>query len=853
MGSVNAQGLSGTSLSLDDAVEAITKEYREEVHFLDGEHQKQRADCEKTYRGSLRAVVCNNNSVSTHSAMASGLDDAVEAITKDYREEVHYLDGQHQKQRADREKAYRESLRAIVCSSNHASTHAAMVSGDGHGNTSSLSPIPTTHPLTHPPINQKLSSQKSTSTITVSSGRYQPSVPEETSSYTIQVATERPINQTLPAYASNSSTSAAIHTDPASNGQPLTSRTITFDQVYQNGQAKTKHIIAEWPKNSQQWYIFKCWKHKKRFGNNQRSPIRGAARHINSAAHNNEAKSYPNTIRLLGWRVVDCTRELADMNNSADMMDFEQSQKRKRDQISGNESQLGKRPKTDQSPRKIITSPKTFHVYNCLRGESYHPVVVLGWDDQKTGNMQDNLASTGLLDWVPKPPDCYVYKYTGGGKPTAIAGWAPGFGEGGDKVEEREFPVRFFNFGQQFSWVTAKDLEKCPLFEPCDNQNGKGSFEAARQWIAKREGFPTWNQFQKARQGTEENHSPELGGSSTSTVTAAPRSPSPESIPQRQQDVVQASIDESDESDYDYVASDSENSDLGERPENDCPRTTALSYNLRSTTQAESQSPFPLPENELIDIMDVGVAEADMGADHLLSIDACIEVGSRADDPSAAGVPAKSACIGAGGQYDHVHKDNDPLSYNKQAEIAFFDEVVNRTIHSPQAPSSRSASTIGERGHEEAESTAERSESAKKTSSSIQFSNAFFKPRENSGLPEFEVSFYCKRGTYFIRQDEWDSLSLYYGANDRTIGTIPGASIPITIDPTELSGIKREEIPGTRGNILTTLVYKNPDVAPIKIAFERPRGSNISIGKLQSRELIRWIRTFDENIPLEQD
>jgi len=71
--------------------------------------------------------------------------------------------------------------------------------------------------------------------------------------------------------------------------------------------------------------------------------------------------------------------------------------------------------------------------------------MILGWDDQTKGGLQDNLASTGLLKKEASPPKCYIYgsSAVGDSRRSAIVGWAPGYEDGGPKVNERKFPVMF--------------------------------------------------------------------------------------------------------------------------------------------------------------------------------------------------------------------------------------------------------------------------------------------------------------------------------------------------------------------------------------------------------------------------
>ncbi len=80
-------------------------------------------------------------------------------------------------------------------------------------------------------------------------------------------------------------------------------RTISFDEVYQDGNAEFKHIIVEFPPASQKWYIMKCDEHGVHFG---KKPLLGAAKHLHGSQHNNQQKHHTLAVELLGHWVWDC-------------------------------------------------------------------------------------------------------------------------------------------------------------------------------------------------------------------------------------------------------------------------------------------------------------------------------------------------------------------------------------------------------------------------------------------------------------------------------------------------------------------------------------------------------------------
>ncbi|KAJ4417287.1 hypothetical protein N0V85_001911 [Neurospora sp. IMI 360204] len=93
-----------------------------------------------------------------------------------------------------------------------------------------------------------------------------------------------------------------------------TKRSITFAEVYQDGNAKFKHIIVEYPPESGEFYILKCDDHGVHFGAN---PLAGAAKHLASRMHDHQSKNYSVAIDSLGFRVIGCNAELARKNNTA--------------------------------------------------------------------------------------------------------------------------------------------------------------------------------------------------------------------------------------------------------------------------------------------------------------------------------------------------------------------------------------------------------------------------------------------------------------------------------------------------------------------------------------------------------
>ncbi|KAI1406855.1 hypothetical protein F5Y13DRAFT_148688 [Hypoxylon sp. FL1857] len=162
-----------------------------------------------------------------------------------------------------------------------------------------------------------------------------------------------------------------------------------------------------------------------------------------------------------------------------------------------------------------ITNPKTFNIYyghwkdNVHQddGDRIYPVMILGWDRQNGSGLKDtDLNDTGLLKKNSQPPSCYVYNAN------KIVGWAPGYEDDGPKIRSRKFPVMFFDESQTVAWLPARNLMKFPLYKRKAPDQPDHPFNAARRWIAEREGFKTWEDRERAR---------------IRSFTAHPPSPSP--------------------------------------------------------------------------------------------------------------------------------------------------------------------------------------------------------------------------------------------------------------------------------------------------------------------------------------
>lgn len=116
------------------------------------------------------------------------------------------------------------------------------------------------------------------------------------------------------------------HPSPQQQPQkkPVSKRSISFDEVYQRGQAEYKHLIIEFPPNEGNWYILKCEEHGMHFGLN---PLRSAAKHLNSSKHKKMSQQHWLAVEVLGYFVFDCDAAMAERNNAAVTKAFERGYK----------------------------------------------------------------------------------------------------------------------------------------------------------------------------------------------------------------------------------------------------------------------------------------------------------------------------------------------------------------------------------------------------------------------------------------------------------------------------------------------------------------------------------------------
>jgi hypothetical protein len=175
-------------------------------------------------------------------------------------------------------------------------------------------------------------------------------------------------------------------------------------------------------------------------------PLKGASRHLAHSDHAPTSKTWETAIVTFGYRVLGCTKELADRNNDAFLEasnDGSYNNARK-------SSKKRRAPARHQNQVVGITNPIACRFYvKHDGGEAKYPVLILPWYDITPAGWSGKLADTGFFgnavgdrnrQEVPGLPKCYLYSKSHG-RIVGIRGWASGYEDGGSKVWKREFPA----------------------------------------------------------------------------------------------------------------------------------------------------------------------------------------------------------------------------------------------------------------------------------------------------------------------------------------------------------------------------------------------------------------------------
>lgn len=340
------------------------------------------------------------------------------------------------------------------------------------------------------------------------------------------------------------------------------SKQITYQEVRRRATEEGHwDTIVEFPRGASHYFVLYCEEHEIHFRENA---VAAAAKHLNSSAHNFPDRHQRPALAELGYCIVDCSAELQKAHNDDVKLAFRSGY------VPGNKlAKFGKKVKypfektaasTDQdgtfpahnepetwkplagittpracagvaktlsytqtdlpppktkatAPKRLITNPKPFYIYNCFYPEeagddivdTIWPVMILGWDDLRPGLAPFvRLADTPLFHEGCTLPKCYTYSEEN----DRIIGWASGYEDGSNpaKIKKRKFPVMFFDSNERsnnsYGWLLADELQRFPIDRkaaPKIKGYKERAFNAARNFIAEREGFDCWQDRDNAR------------------------------------------------------------------------------------------------------------------------------------------------------------------------------------------------------------------------------------------------------------------------------------------------------------------------------------------------------------------
>lgn len=311
-------------------------------------------------------------------------------------------------------------------------------------------------------------------------------------------------------------------------------RTITFEEIYQDGKAQFKHKIFAWPRDSDNWYIVRCDEHQVHFNNG--NPIHGAAKHVHSPQHGHLEKRHDLAMEICGHLVLNCNAELAELNNR----EFERALKEDKYQVfnmnlltkegrrrltdgpahhadaigspSSTSTLARKVPPPPIKPNSAITRPEEckFYLGFWAPTKKWYMLIVLPIRPDgslREVGLKEKLQQTDLMSNVPK---CYRSDRIS----LRIIGWQPAYSDGGAKVDKREYPVMFFDSPIQkhsVGWLPGAKLRPVDLYDPPDDADKKG-LAMARDWYAIRMMHrKDWDQLRRLGPGEPPSPTPSEG------------------------------------------------------------------------------------------------------------------------------------------------------------------------------------------------------------------------------------------------------------------------------------------------------------------------------------------------------
>ncbi|KAI0173101.1 hypothetical protein GGR52DRAFT_372827 [Hypoxylon sp. FL1284] len=671
-------------------------------------------------------------------------------------------------------------------------------------------------------------------------------------------------------------------------------RTISFDEVYQNGNAEHKDTIIAWPPNSKKWYIIKCEQHSLHFTQN---PVAGAARHLNGVSHGFPDRNWDSAVRALGYRVVDCDEAQVRLHNGVVQKAYdngyvpygfrgsiENFRKKKSEEkapkaprpshntgtADSGSSQTKEAAAARSKPKKNeesgdahggITHPKTFHVYygrwNGNKSKKVHiyPVLILGWDDQEGSGLKDTrLYDTKLLNKTSNPPSCYIY----GSK--KIIGWAPGYGDGGPKVGSRKFPVMFFDECQTVTWFPAADLLKFPLYKRKVPLRPNDPFNAARRWIAEREGFGSWEDREKARLRALQSSNPKTSAegphqdpnatassddSDDSSSESEAESTASEETEKMMKDLLEKEGEN--EGDDDYCTSTSD-VDTGGIDSKNMDETLAFEledwnranpslemadkrpwavYQLRGKEspprqrQTESEKPI---DDVIPEVLKSPLSTVPYPSSEKASSKGTLD--NRGEKQRSAPAAPDSSIVGSASTVNVEQPVGEDSRETRSATVQWPEPAVANRFPTAAASNQTSTSpseTVAHGLSKESTALAEISAAPKAISDET-----------TDASHDYELSQFSDELVSWTRSKENEGcIGLVY-STDRQRITTTGSRIQATIDAAEITAFSRQDS--------TVLILKKKDGSTWKLGFDRNREDKMQNGKLQSRKFVRWLQ-----------
>ncbi|KAK7408432.1 hypothetical protein QQX98_009417 [Neonectria punicea] len=287
-------------------------------------------------------------------------------------------------------------------------------------------------------------------------------------------------------------------------------RTIDYEEVFQDGDAAIKHTIVRF---ENEWYILQCVEHGLTFKD---KPIHAAAKHLRGKAHHGISGGHSLAIKHLGFRVLNCSEDLAEKNNevtiealrkgyspvttisrraapypaldeyfdpdeysnpdeyfalrecfSLEEFDEQEDATYKGKNPVGRSSN-GRNARNKKAKFEGIIDPKPGDIYSgfYFGSKVWYAVLVLsgvGADMDMDIGMPGTMQELGLTE--PLPPCCDFDTQTG------LLSWRKGYEDGGPFVNERQFPVLYFDglaFPDRSSvgWLEAKNLAPLDMNSP---------------------------------------------------------------------------------------------------------------------------------------------------------------------------------------------------------------------------------------------------------------------------------------------------------------------------------------------------------------------------------------------------